>query len=92
MASTPITELGGNWDVDKKFFAVDETDILLTNSGSYPVRFEITDSDIPPQLNVDLGHFLHPGESRAMSLLAGERLWVAAPGAASVSASVTIGS
>lgn len=79
MSSTPITDLTKDWDASKKFAVSEETDIVVTNPGVYTVRWEVTDSDTLPELAVTQAHFLHPGESRGMTLLAGDRFWPACP-------------
>jgi hypothetical protein len=79
MASTnyALTQV---WSAVNRFAATSDVDIILSNVGGYPVRWELTDSDATPVITPALSHVINPGRSEKMLLLAGERLWMAGEG------------
>lgn len=63
------------WDATNRYTASGETDIILSNvGGNSNLQFDLTGDDSPPAQ--DVGHRIKAGESRAMTLNDGERLWM----------------
>ena len=75
MPTTPF-ELSEAWTPENRFTAADETDALLSNTGSGIVYFEITDSDSLPAVYPRKATQLHPGQSIPLLIKAGWRLWL----------------
>ena len=65
------------WAAANRYTAAAEQDVLLSNSGTYPMYFAITADDTPPTVASVRAHPLPIYASRAMQLQAGERLWLA---------------
>ncbi|KIC36535.1 hypothetical protein [Leisingera sp. ANG-M7] len=81
MPTTHYDQLSETWQAGKRHTAAADQDILLTNTSSYTVYFEITTTDDLPGIHVRKAHPVHAGQSTPMQLKAGERLWLAGKGA-----------
>lgn len=79
MPTTPF-HLSEVWDPENRFTAVDETDALLTNTGSGTIYFELTNSDNLPGIYPRKATPVHPGSSVPMLLQSGWRLWLCGQG------------
>lgn len=79
MPTTPF-ETSEAWTTENRFTAADETDALLSNTGSGILYFEITDTDDIPAVYPRAGTPLHPGQSIPLLIKAGWRLWLSGEG------------
>ena len=76
MSSTAYS-LAGQWSAGARYTAPGDVDVLMSNSGGDTAHFDVTADDTAPVIPVGQGHPVQPGTSRAMTLKAGERLWMA---------------
>ena len=83
MASTEYT-LTADWSATNRYTAGADVDVLISNPSGYSLRFELTGTDATPALAARRGHPIGPGQSRAMQLTSGERLWLVGEGAIAV--------
>ncbi|WP_297341637.1 hypothetical protein [Pseudophaeobacter sp.] len=79
MPTTPF-ETSEAWTTENRFTAADETDALLSNTGSGIVYFEVTKTDDLPSVHPRKATPLHPGQSIPLQLKVGWRLWLSGEG------------
>ena len=76
MASTAYVTTEG-WDAANCYTAAADVDVLLTCTSGEMIRWSITTNATPPSIMVGEGHILQTYDRIAMTLSAGERLWLA---------------
>ncbi|MAC76746.1 MAG: hypothetical protein CML66_01610 [Rhodobacteraceae bacterium] len=75
--ATPYN-LTPDWTATNRFEAVTAGEILLSNTGGFDIRWTRTPDAAAPAPMPLQATILRPGESRSLSLKAGEYLWLAA--------------
>lgn len=75
--ATPY-DLTPDWTASNRYEAAVAGQVLLSNTGGFDIRWSKTADTTPPAPAPLQATILRPGESRSLSLKAGECVWLAA--------------
>lgn len=81
---------GAAWPDTPQYTAASEMDVEIINPRPETVKWITTPDDTKPTLPETDASPIGPGQSRAITLAAGERLWLAVPGYATGTAQITL--
>ena len=77
--TTGFTNLTIGWTAGNRITAAAAGDYAIGNPGFvYSIRFTVTESDTVPSLDPRQADMVPPRERAGLSLVAGDRLWLAA--------------
>jgi hypothetical protein len=79
MTATPYS-LTDNWSATNRYTAGANIDVCLSNplsDADHIIAWTTTTSDTAPTITVSQGNKIRPLDGRAMSLISGDRLWMA---------------